>query len=155
MTIVPFYLTRKLGGGIKTFIFIALVTSLPILVGYWTIMSRYSPRKNEKAKLPGKPVEHYLEFHKPEDAAKYKGRNKIPLETFHEMYFAGDVSFKGDCLEILEYRHDWATFEFTYSLFKYFLTGMMPEVLMHTRSQGNYPNPCSGTASGANEVLSR
>jgi len=118
-------------------------------------MSRYSPRKNEKAKLPGKPVEHYLEFHKPEDAAKYKGRNKIPLETFHEMYFAGDVSFKGDCLEILEYRHDWATFEFTYSLFKYFLTGMMPEVLMHTRSQGNYPNPCSGTASGANEVLSR
>ncbi|CCX06308.1 S-adenosyl-L-methionine-dependent methyltransferase [Pyronema domesticum] len=133
--IVPFYLTRKVGGGLKTFIFFALITSLPILVLYWTVMSRYSPRKNEKCKLPGKPIEHYLEFHKPEDAEKYKGRNKIPLETFHEMYFAGDVSFKGDCLDVLEYRHDWSTFEFTWSLFKYFLTGMMPEVLMHTRSQ--------------------
>jgi len=134
--VVPFYLTRKVGGGLKTFIFFALITTLPILVGYWTIMSRYSPRKNTKVKLPGKPIEHYLDFHKPEDKEKYSGNAKIPMETFHEMYFAGDVSFKGDCLEVLEYRHDWCTSEFTWSLFKYFLTGMIPEVLMHTRSQG-------------------
>lgn len=135
MFFVPFYLTRKVGGGIKTFIFFALITSLPILVGYWTLVSRLSPRLNERVKLPGKPIEHYLEFHKKEDADRYKGRAKIPMETFHEMYFAGDVSFKGDCLDILEYRHDWASFEFTYGLFKYFLTGMIPEVIMHTRSQ--------------------
>jgi hypothetical protein len=52
------------------------------------------------------------------------------------MYFDGDVDFNGDCLEILEQRHDWANFKFTYSLIKFFLTGMMPEVIMHTRSQG-------------------
>lgn len=60
------------------------------------------------------------------------------METFHEMYFEGDVSFKGDCLEVMEYRHDWASFEFTLSLFKFFLTGMIPEMLIHSRSQGIY-----------------
>jgi hypothetical protein len=56
------------------------------------------------------------------------------------MYFDGDVDFKGDALEVLEYRHDWASFRFTFGLFKFFLTGMMPEVIMHTRSQGKKPS---------------
>lgn len=72
---------------------------------------------------------------------RYRGRNKIPLETFQEMYFNGLVEFKGDALEVLEYRHDWASFRFTISLFRFFLTGMMPEVIMHTRSQGLWPIP--------------
>lgn len=55
------------------------------------------------------------------------------------MYFDGDVSFNGDCLEILEYRHDWASFRFTIELYRFFLLGMIPEVIMHTRSQGNMP----------------
>ena len=58
------------------------------------------------------------------------------METFHEMYFDGKVEFKGDALEVLEYRHDWANFRFTFSLFRYFFTGMIPEVIMHSRSQG-------------------
>lgn len=58
------------------------------------------------------------------------------METFHEMYFDGAVNFKGDALEVMEYRHDWASFRFTISLFRFFLTGMLPEVIMHTRSQG-------------------
>ena len=56
------------------------------------------------------------------------------------MYFDGAVDFKGDTLEIMEYRHDWANFRFTLSLFRFFLTGMMPEVIMHTRSQGEPPS---------------
>jgi hypothetical protein len=105
-------------------------------MAYWVLASSFSPRKNEKVRLPGKPVESYLEFHKKEDALKYRGRSKIPMETFQEMYFNGDVSFKGDCLETMEYRHDWASFEFTMGLFKHFLTGMIPEMLVHSRSQG-------------------
>lgn len=104
-------------------------------MAFWTIASGFTPRKNEKAKFPGAPIEHYLTFHKESDRAKYHGRSKIPMETFHEMYFAGDVSFNGDALEVMEYRHDWANFRFTLSLFWFFLTGMMPEVIMHTRSQ--------------------
>ena len=41
----------------------------------------------------------------------------------------------GDVLEIMEQRHDWATFNFTPELFKYVLTRMIPEVIMHSKSQ--------------------
>lgn len=58
------------------------------------------------------------------------------METFHEMYFDGDVDFNGDALDALEYRHDWASFRFTLSLCWFFFTGMLPELVMHTKSQG-------------------
>ncbi|KAI1854549.1 hypothetical protein JX265_007580 [Neoarthrinium moseri] len=132
---VPLWLSWKVGGGLKTAIFFALFTSIPILAGFWITVSAVSPRKNEKAKYPGRPVEHYLTFKKQSDRAKYHGKNRIPLETFYEMYFDGDVDFNGDCLEALEYRHDWASFRFTWGLCKFFLFGMMPEVIMHSRSQ--------------------
>ncbi|KAK7205754.1 S-adenosyl-L-methionine-dependent methyltransferase [Myxozyma melibiosi] len=132
---IPYYFTRKVGGGFKTFVFFFIVLGIPVLASYWSIVSAFSPRLNEKVKLPNKGVEHYLDFHDEVLAKKYSGQNKIPMETFHELYFANKVSFKGDCLDVLEYRHDWASFRFTISLYKFFLTGMIPEVIMHTRSQ--------------------
>lgn len=104
-------------------------------MSFWAIASTISPRKNEKAHFPGRPIDHYLHFRNEADRSKYFGRNKIPMETFHEMYFDEKVDFKGDCLEIMEYRHDWANFRFTLSLFKFFFTGMIPEVIWHSRSQ--------------------
>ena len=38
-------------------------------------------------------------------------------------------------LDILEQRHVWANFQFTPELFKYVLTQMLPEVIMHSKSQ--------------------
>lgn len=58
------------------------------------------------------------------------------METFHELYFDGAVDFKGDALDVLEYRHDWSRFRFTLSLGRFFFTGFIPEAIMHTRSQG-------------------
>lgn len=135
LTLIPYYLSWKLGFGIKTAILIAILVDLPILGAFWLVISSISPRKNDKARFPGRPIEYYLEFKKDSDRLKYRGHNKIPMETFHEMYFNGDVDFKGDCLEALEYRHDWASFRFTISLIRFFLFGMIPEVIMHTRSQ--------------------
>lgn len=132
---VPLWLTWKLGGGCKTFILLALIADLPVLAAWWLVVSSISPRRNEKATLPGRPVEYYLDFKRDADRLKYRGSEKIPMETFHEMYFDGHVDFKGDCLEVMEYRHDWASFRFTISLIRYFLTGMIPELIMHTRSQ--------------------
>lgn len=140
IALVPAYLARQVGGGLFTWIFFALFTSIPTLVTFWYVASAISPRKNEKARYPGKPVEHYLHFHSEKDRATYRGKAKIPMETFHEMYFDGAVDFKGDALEVMEYRHDWANFKFTLSLFRFFLTGMMPEVIMHSRSQGMHSN---------------
>ncbi|KAG8623066.1 hypothetical protein KVT40_008042 [Elsinoe batatas] len=135
LVLIPGWLAWKLGGGLKTTIFFGLFTTIPILMAFWTVASSMSPRKNEKARFPGAPIEHYLTFHRESDKQKYHGKAKIPMETFHEMYFDGHVSVNGDMLEALEYRHDWASFRFTLSLFWFFLTGMMPEVIMHTRSQ--------------------
>ncbi|EEH04389.1 sphingolipid C9-methyltransferase [Histoplasma capsulatum G186AR] len=135
LVLVPAYFARQIGGGLYTTIFLAILTTIPILMVFWSVASSISPRKNEKAKYPGRPVEHYLHFHSEHDRARYHGKSKIPMETFHEMYFDGAVDFKGDCLEAMEYRHDWAAFRFTMSLYKFFLTGMIPEVIMHTRSQ--------------------
>ena len=139
--IVPYYLKYKIGGGSKTFVFFALLTTVPILVGYWALLSLISPRINEKAKLPGKPISNYLRFRNPEDEAKYKAKGKIPVEVFYEMYFNSEVDMKGDMLDVLEYRHDWATFNFTVGVFRHFLLGFLPEMLIHSRSQGNSRTP--------------
>ncbi|KAF2857764.1 S-adenosyl-L-methionine-dependent methyltransferase [Piedraia hortae CBS 480.64] len=132
---IPGYLAWKVNGGLFTWLFFALLTAIPILMVFWTVASSMSPRINEKVRYPGRPVEHYLRFKRESDRSKYRGRNKIPMETFHEMYFDNLVDFNGDALEVMEYRHDWANFRFTWSLYWFFLTGMMPEVIMHTRSQ--------------------
>ncbi|RYP68339.1 hypothetical protein DL771_006725 [Monosporascus sp. 5C6A] len=93
---VPLWLSWKVGGGLKTAIFFGLFTSVPILVSFWIFASAVSPRKNEKVKYPGRPVEHYLTFKKREDQLKYHGKSKIPMETFYEKYFDGDVDFKDE-----------------------------------------------------------
>ena len=135
LAIIPLYFSWQIGGGTKTAIFLALFTTIPILAAFWTLASSMSPRKNEKATYPGRPVEYYLSFRSEEDRLRYRGKSKIPMETFHEMYFNQEVDFKGDALEVLEYRHDWASFKFTIGLYWHFLTGFIPELLMHTRSQ--------------------
>ncbi len=35
----------------------------------------------------------------------------------------------------MEQRHDWATFNMTPELFKYVLTKLIPEVIVHSQSQ--------------------
>lgn len=140
---MPAYTAWKVGGGLKTTIFFALFTSIPLLISFWYLNSTLGPRKNEKVTLPGRPIEHYLTFKNDADKLKYRGRTKIPMETFHNMYFEGDVEFNGDCLEVLEYRADWASFTFTISLFKFIFFQFAPEVIMHTRSQGSFMPPYS------------
>jgi cyclopropane fatty-acyl-phospholipid synthase-like methyltransferase len=135
LSIVPYYMARKIGFGLKTAIFFGLFTSVPILMAWWTIMSMVAPRRNDKVKLPGRPVEFYLDFKRDLEKKKYSGKNKIPMEIFMELYFDGHVDFKGDVLEVLEYRHDWCTYQFTLGMFKHVFLGLLPEAIMHTRSQ--------------------
>ena len=126
----------KLRGGLRTTLFLALFTTLPTIIAYWTFVSTFSPRINDKAKYPGRPVEYYLSFKNGDSKKKYRGHRKIPMERFLEMYFNGDVDFNGDALEVLEYRHDWASFGFTMGNFRFLLLNFFPELLLHSRSQG-------------------
>lgn len=108
---------------------------MPVLVVVWSVLSKVSPRMNEKVQLPGRPVEYYLTFKNPVDKARWNGRHRIPIQTFFELYFNGDVDFNGDCLEVMEYRHEWAKFNFTVDLFRYILFSFAPDVILHHRSQ--------------------
>lgn len=122
-------------GGIKTYLFMFLLTGGPTAVGYWAFNSLYGGRVNEKVQLPGKDIEEYITIHDPELKELYKGKNKIPMQVFHDAYFDGKIDVKGDILDILEYRHDWAKFNFTLELFKYVLFTFIPEVIVHSQSQ--------------------
>ncbi|KAI9931081.1 hypothetical protein ASPWEDRAFT_47620 [Aspergillus wentii DTO 134E9] len=132
---VPAFLTWIFGGGVKAAFLLGLVTALPILVVFWTWTSTCSPRINEKVKLPGRPVEEYLTFKSQMDRVKWQGRNRIAMQTFCEMYLDGRVDFNGDCLDMMEYRHDWSHFGFTWQLFKFILFTFARDVLSHTKSQ--------------------
>jgi cyclopropane fatty-acyl-phospholipid synthase-like methyltransferase len=132
---VPAFIARSLGGGFKTTVFFFVLLVVPLLIAFWTLTSAYSPRTNDKVKLPGRPVEHYITFKKEEDRKRWSGRNKIPMQTFIDLYLDGDAKFNGDCLEVLEYRHDWTTFAFTWSLFHFIFFVFAPDVLFHSRKQ--------------------
>lgn len=132
---VPVFLTWLLGLGLKSWIFFTLALLFPILVAYWTFTSNFSPRINENVRLPGRPVESYVTFKNPADAAKWAGTSKVPMQTFSELYVDGKADFKGDTLDVMEYRHDWAKFSFTWDLFKFIIFTFFIDVLFHTKEQ--------------------
>jgi cyclopropane fatty-acyl-phospholipid synthase-like methyltransferase len=136
---VPYVLKRILPivsrGGFKTYLFLLVLTGVPTTIGYWTFISHYGPRRNEKVVLPGKDIETYITIKDPELKAKYHGKEKIPMQIFHDAYFDGKIEFNGDVLDILEQRHDWAAMTFTMELFKYVFTVLIPDVISHSRDQ--------------------
>jgi hypothetical protein len=93
------------------YFFLVALFGVPVAVGYWTLMSYIGPRVNEKCILPGKGLDGYVTVK--DVALKQKYPFKMPMQVFHDAYFEGKIDFKGDVLEMMEYRHDWATFNFT------------------------------------------
>ncbi|KAJ3499964.1 hypothetical protein NLJ89_g9997 [Agrocybe chaxingu] len=134
----------KYGGGFTSYLLMVLLAGPPTAVAYWALNSIYGSRKNEKVALPGKDIEEYITIKDPKLAKVYKGKRKIPMQIFHDALFDDKVEFKGDILDILEQRHDWAKMNFTYELFKYVFTVFVPEVIVHSQAQdeaqirGNY-----------------
>lgn len=99
LIVVPYLLKSFLPlvnrGGFKTYIFLFLLTGLPVTVAYWTLNSMYGGRKNEKVQLPGKNIEEYITIKDTEMKILYNGKNKIPMQIFHDAYFDGKIEFKG------------------------------------------------------------
>jgi sphingolipid C9-methyltransferase len=96
---VPWLVKRVLPlinrGGFKTYIFLTALLGLPVTLAYWTLMSMFGPRKNEKVVLPCKDIEEYITIKDPELKARYHGKEKIPMQTFHDAYFDGKIDFNG------------------------------------------------------------
>lgn len=99
VVVVPWFVKRMIPlvnlGGFKTYIFVLLLTGLPVTVGYWTFMSHFGRRKNEKVQLPGRNLEEYMTIHDTELREKFKGNQKIPMQVFHDAYFEGKIDIKG------------------------------------------------------------
>lgn len=97
--VVPWLIKRVLPvvsrGGIKTYLFLVVILGIPITVGYWTLMSMYGKRRNLKVELPGKDIEEYITITDSELKSKYHGKEKIPMQEFHDAYFDGKIEFKG------------------------------------------------------------
>jgi hypothetical protein len=102
---VPWLLKRVLPfvnrGGSKTYLFLTALLGLPVTVAYWTLMSMFGPRKNEKVVLPGKDIEEYITIKDPELKVRYRGKEKIPMQTFHDAYFDGKIDFNGTPLFVI------------------------------------------------------
>ncbi|TFK37069.1 sphingolipid C9-methyltransferase [Crucibulum laeve] len=122
-------------GGFKTYLLLLVLTGVPTTVAYWTAISTFGPRKNEKVQLPGKDIEEYITIKDVELKKRYSGKEKINMQVFHDAYFEGKIDFNGDVLDILEQRHDWAKFNFTPEFFKYVFTVLIPDVISHSRAQ--------------------
>ncbi|TFY54592.1 hypothetical protein EVJ58_g8773 [Rhodofomes roseus] len=164
---VPWLVKRMLPivnrGGFKTYLFLVLLLGVPVTFACRTLMSMYGPRKNTKVALPGKDIEQYITIKDVELRDKFHGKEKIPMQVFHDAYFDGKIEFNGehverrpanapltpssvagDVLDILEQRHDWAKMVFAPELFKFVLCSIIPDVVFHKRSQdeeqiyGNY-----------------
>ncbi len=93
--IVKSFLPLVKYGGFKTYLFMLVLVGPPTAIGYWAFMSIYGPRKNEKVILPGKDIEEYITINDPELKKVYKGKEKIPMQLFHDNYFDGKIEFNG------------------------------------------------------------
>ncbi|KAG8754529.1 hypothetical protein FRC11_006605, partial [Ceratobasidium sp. 423] len=94
---VPYVVKRLLPivsrGGVKTYWFLVIVLGLPVTIAYWTVMSMYGPRKNEKLAFPNRSQSEYIEFKDAAFRSEWQGK-KIPMQIFHDAYFEGKVDFK-------------------------------------------------------------
>ena len=79
----------------KTYLFLVVLLGIPVAIGYWTLMSMYGKRKNSKVETPGKDIEAYITIKDPILKSKYHGKEKIPMQEFHDAYFDGKIEFNG------------------------------------------------------------
>ncbi|KAF4783587.1 cyclopropane-fatty-acyl-phospholipid synthase [Colletotrichum scovillei] len=121
------YLSCGTGGGTIIDLVLAAFIAVPVTAGTWLIASAISPRTSESV-LPGRPIEYYMTFKRPANV-KYRGKRKIPMATFCQMYLDGDIKMNGDTLAILEKRHDWASFRLTFGLIYFTLFKLIPKVV--------------------------
>ncbi|KAL1690421.1 S-adenosyl-L-methionine-dependent methyltransferase [Schizophyllum commune] len=120
--------------GFKTYLLLFALLGFPVAVAYWWVISKVGPRLDEKVPVERKPLEEFFEIRDAAFAEEWKDK-KVPMQILHDAYFDGKVDFKGDVLETLEHRQEFASFEFTYELFRYVFCNFFPEVIMHSQNQ--------------------
>ncbi|KAJ1336631.1 hypothetical protein BSLG_007413 [Batrachochytrium salamandrivorans] len=97
-----------------------LLLGLPSFAAYHVFYALTAIPNRPQKGLPGLGVSTYLDIKDP--------ALKLP-------YFDDKIELKGDMLDILESRYDWASFVWTLAQLKFFLSQWVPETLWHSRKQ--------------------
>ena len=99
---VPWLVKRVLPivnrGGFKTYLFMVfkLLLGVPVTIAYRTLMSMYRGRKNTEVEMPGKDIKESITINLKDPGTKeYHGKEKIPMQEFHDAYFDDKIEFKG------------------------------------------------------------
>lgn len=99
---VPYFLKKWIPivrhGGFYTYWVLVLLLGIPVTVTYWAVMSTYGKRRNLKVPLPGKDIEEYISIKDADLKIRYGGKEKIPMQVFHDAYFDGKIDFNGTWL---------------------------------------------------------
>jgi sphingolipid C9-methyltransferase len=130
---VPLAIQWIVGFSMYAYPVILALLAIPCFAAFQIMSSKHNAPLRPQKNLAGKKLQDYLEI-KSLKLQSYKN-SKIPMETFFESYFDGDIDIKGDMLQVLEGRYDWAAFTFTVSQAKFFLSQWVPETLWHSRKQ--------------------
>ncbi|KAF9408235.1 hypothetical protein BGZ76_005907, partial [Entomortierella beljakovae] len=85
---VPMIIVSVLKLPLWSFFALTIILALPIFAAYFVYGSQFALPLNNRVQSAGKPVEEYLTIIDPA-FQKYKGKKKIPMETFFEAYFDG------------------------------------------------------------------
>lgn len=132
--LVPLVVQLTLGLAWYGYFPLLLVLVVPTFAAFHIVSSKLNAPIRVQKNLPNKPIESYMTI-KNKEKLPFRNMEKIPIETFFEAYFDEQIDLKGDMLETLEARYDWASFVFTISQIKFFISQWVPETLWHSRKQ--------------------
>lgn len=114
IALVPLALNVALGFSLMLYPVFLVIFGVPAFMAVHILQSIAGKTTRPQKGLPGKDLQTYLDV-KHASLKQYADRNKIPIEIFFEAYFDQKIDIKGDMLDILEARYDWACFRFTLS----------------------------------------
>jgi cyclopropane fatty-acyl-phospholipid synthase-like methyltransferase len=76
----------------------------------------------------------FLTFHDPK-LERRCATGKVPMATFYEAYFDGDVDVNMNIRELLRRRNELVSYRLTPGHGRWFVSNFLPEVTIHTKSQ--------------------
>ncbi len=90
-------------------------------------------------------VSDFITIKDPKAGSKYR-KNKAPIGHFVEDYINERIDIQTDLMELLEHKDEIFTYNYTWHHYKFFLSRMIPEVVIHSKKQderivrGHYDN---------------
>jgi cyclopropane fatty-acyl-phospholipid synthase-like methyltransferase len=90
--------------------------------------------QNDELHVEAPQLTDHVVFNDKRLAARYAGR-RIPMATFYEAYFDGDLDIPGNIHDLLRERQRWLSYRIELRHLEWAATHFLPEALLHTQAQ--------------------